>query len=43
MPTYKLYYFTIGFVMSLAKPHKAKQQVTSMNGTRYFFSIAFIS
>jgi hypothetical protein len=26
--------FTIGFVMSLAKPHRAKQDVTRMNGNR---------
>ena len=26
--------FTIGLVMSLANPHKAKQNVTRMNGIR---------
>ena len=30
--------FTIGLVMSLAKPHKAKQQVTKTKAKRYFFS-----
>ena len=31
--------FTIGFVTSLAKPHRAKQNVTRINGTKYFFII----
>ena len=34
--------FTMGLVMSLAKPQRAKQLVIRINAKRYFFSITFI-